>query len=159
MLVNKKSDFINNIRWMIRRDYDKVLEIEKWYGNDSPYGFESWDIDQLTAVFRRRDSIGIVYDDPDSDLISGYLIYRMRSSSSEILRFATDPMLRMNGVMSSIISKLKEKLSLQGRYKILCRVPEHNLPAQLFLSRHGFHGECRNDEIKFSHSILENDGV
>ena len=118
------------IRWMIRRDHDEVLEIER-------QSFENpWTEDDLLAFLLQRNSIGSVFEH-DRQVV-GYMLYELHRYRIRIVDFAVATEFRRCGIGRHMVERLIDKLSQQKRNSITLEVREKNLPAQLFFSAMGF---------------------
>ena len=124
------QDVGTHIRWMIRRDMDSVLDIESECF-DMPWGRQDF-----TECLTQTKCIGYV-SESDSE-VNGYMVYLALDRSITIQNFAVRPSCRRLGIGSSMINKLKEKLSFGKRTRIDVIVRETNLPAQLFFKSLGF---------------------
>jgi len=119
-----------HIRWMIRRDMQEVLDIER-----ASFEF-SWSEEDFVRCLRQRNCIGMVAEYQDQ--VVGFMIYELHKNQLHILNFAVSVECRRNGVGQQMIAKLASKLSPQRRNKILLEVRETNLAAQVFFRNHGF---------------------
>lgn len=123
-----------HIRWMLKRDFDRVLAIEQ-------ASFASpWTRGDLIAVLRGRNTIGIVAED-QRDTVLGFAVYDLLPVGVRLLDIAVAPEARHRGVGRKMICRLIQKLSpaLTDKRRILrAWVSERNLGAQLFLQRCGF---------------------
>ena len=118
------------IRWMIRRDLQEVLEIER-------ASFEiAWDEEEFRCWLRQRSVIGIVAE-LDSRVV-GYMVYELHKNQLKILNLAVHPEARRHGIGRMLVQRLIDKLCLHPRREIVLEVRETNLPAQLFLAACGF---------------------
>ncbi len=125
-----KKKYQVHIRWMIRRDMDEVLDIER-------AGFEfPWSEEDFIRCLRQRNCIGMVAE--HEDRVVGFMIYELHRSRLHLLNFAVSSEYRRFGVGSQMMQKLIAKLSNQRRSRILLEVRETNLPAQLFFRENGF---------------------
>lgn len=128
--MSLKQDLQVQIRWMIRRDMDEVLNIEH-------EGFEfPWSEDDFVRCLRQRNCIGMVAEHEDK--VVGFMIYELHKSKLHILNFAVARQYRRLGVGRQMVSKLISKLSHQRRSRIQLEVRETNLPAQVFFRESGF---------------------
>jgi len=127
MNSNQKEITSSNLRWMISRDYTRVLEIEEC-SFDYP-----WSRFQLVSCLRQRNTIGMVVE--QDDVILGFMIYELHKKSIELASFAVAPEHRRSGVGSAMVDRLKKKLSFQIRSSVFLHVRETNLDAQLFFRR------------------------
>lgn len=118
------------IRWLIRRDMDEVLNIEK-----SSFEFP-WSEEEFLCCLRQRNCIGTVAE-LDHQIV-GFMIYELHQSMLRILNFAVLPEMRRQGVGQQMVQRLIDKLSQQRRREIVLEVRETNLGAQLFFAGSGF---------------------
>lgn len=125
--------------WLIRRDVPQVLQIEQ-LGSTDP-----WTEEQLIGHLRERNTIGLVVTDKPRDLMKmnhqevfGYIVYELNKSRIHIVRLCVDPAMRRRGVASSMIQRLKSKLSNQRRRYLTANVHESQLAVQLTLAHCGF---------------------
>ncbi len=117
------------IRWLIRRDMDEVLAIERG-------SFEyPWTEEEFLCCLRQRNCIGTVAE--RDHRIVGFMIYELHQSMLRILNFAVSPDHRREGIGRQMVQRLIDKLSQQRRREIVLEVRETNLAAQLFF------GACR----------------
>jgi ribosomal-protein-alanine N-acetyltransferase len=120
----------NQIRWMIRSDMDRVLEIENAaFGNP-------WSEDDFIRVLRQRNAIGMVADRDDKVL--GFMLYELHKNRLQVVNFAVAKEWQRRGVGTEMIGKLQSKLSHMRRSKITIEVRETNLAVQFFLKQMGF---------------------
>ncbi|MFZ5833598.1 MAG: GNAT family N-acetyltransferase [Planctomycetota bacterium] len=113
-------------RWLLRRDLDAVLAIER-------EAFEfPWSRDDFIRALGERATLGAVCED-SVGRVCGYAMYRLRPRSIELLNLAVAPRERRTGVGRVIVGRLVEKgLALGRRRWLVVMVRERNLPAQLF---------------------------
>jgi [ribosomal protein S18]-alanine N-acetyltransferase len=126
------------IRWLIRRDMDEVLAIER-----ASFEFP-WTEEEFLCCLRQRNCIGTVAE-LDHEIV-GFMIYELHQSMLRILNFAVAPKMRRQGVGGQMVQRLVDKLSQQRRREIVLEVRETNLDAQLFF---------KNSEFKAVH-VLRN---
>lgn len=119
------------IRWMIRRDLEQVIDIEQ-----ACYEL-AWTEEDFLSCLRQRNNIGMVAEDEDG-IIVGYMIYELEKNSLHVINFAVCPTEQRKGIGSEMVAKLKQKLRSQSRERIYLQLRESNLGAQLFFQRHGF---------------------
>ena len=118
------------IRWLIRRDMEEVLTIER-------NSFQSaWTEEEFLCCLRQRNCIGTVAE--LDHRIVGFMIYELHKSMLRILNFAVAPEFRRGGVGNQMVQRLIDKLSQQRRREIVLEVRETNVPAQLFFANSGF---------------------
>jgi len=118
------------VRWMIRKDMPRVLDIE-FATFDFP-----WCKPDFIRCLRQQNCIGIVCE--HDGLVVGYMIYELHRKKIRVLNFAVAPGCRRQGVGRAMVAKLKSKLSEQRRFRICLAVRERNLDAQLFFRSQGF---------------------
>ena len=119
-----------HIRWMIRRDMEDVLSIER-------HSFEfPWFEEDFIRCLRQRNCIGMVAE--HGERVVGFMIYELHKTRLHILNFAVAPEFRRRGVGRQMVDKLVSKLSSQRRTRITLEVRETNLPAQLFFKQLSF---------------------
>jgi ribosomal-protein-alanine N-acetyltransferase len=119
-----KSQLRVHIRWMIRRDMQEVLDIER-----NSFEFP-WFEEDFIRCLRQRNCIGMVAE--HGERVVGFMIYELHKTRLHILNFAVAADYRRRGVGQQMIEKLIAKLSSQRRTRITLEVRETNLPAQLF---------------------------
>ena len=118
------------IRWLIRRDMDEVLGIERG-------SFEfPWTEEEFLSCLRQRNCIGTVAE-LDHQIV-GFMIYELHQSMLRILNFAVAPGMRRKGIGQQMVQRLIDKLSQQRRREIVLEVRETNLSAQLFFAKSNF---------------------
>jgi len=118
------------IRWLIRRDMDDVLAIER-----SSFQFP-WTEEEFLCCLRQRNCIGTVAELDHRIVV--FIIYELHKSMLRILNFAVAPDVRRNGIGRQMVQRLIDKLSQQRRSEIVLEVRETNVPAQLFFASSGF---------------------
>lgn len=121
-----------DIRWMIRRDLQEVLNIERASFDDP------WTEEEFRKALRLRPAavIGVVAE--RNHEIMGFMIYQLQPDHLKILNFAVALHARRCGVGRQMVQQLVDKLSVQRRRWIEFEVRETNLPAQLFFADSGF---------------------
>lgn len=144
------------VRWLIRRDMDEVLEIE-----NGSFQFPWSEAEFLTAL-KQRNVIGCVYES-SQDLVHGFMIYELHKHHLRVLNLAVAPEVRRTGVGAAMVRRLVEKLSQQRRRCFLeAELRETNLTGQLFLSRSGWravkvlkkhYDETNEDAILFRYTL------
>ena len=119
-----------HVRWMIRRDMQEVLTIEK-------EAFEfPWSDEDFTRCLRQRNCIGMVAEMSDS--VVAFMIYELHRSRLHMLNFAVLRSHRRLGIGTQMMRKLVAKLAPERRSRIVLEVRETNLPAQIFFRSLGF---------------------
>lgn len=130
MSTDSQQQLRVHIRWMIRRDMQEVLDIER-------ESFEfPWFEEDFIRCLRQRNCIGMVAE--HGERVIGFMIYELHKSRLHILNFAVTKGARMRGVGRQMAEKLISKLSSQRRTNISLEVRETNLAAQLFFKHVGF---------------------
>jgi len=131
-----------HVRWMIRRDMPEVLEIER-----ECFGQGAWTREDFIRHLRQRNCIGMVAE--HENLLVGYMVYELSRRWMLLVRLAVDPGCRGQGVGTTLLDKLKRKLSAQRRQLIVCPVQETALDTLRFLHRRGFRaiGLARQAEL------------
>lgn len=118
-----------HIRWMIRRDMPRILEIES-------ESFEHpWSEEDFLRCLRQRMVIGMVAE--IHDRVVGYEIHEAHKTTIDLLNIAVDPEYRRQRIGTQLLQKLISKLSPRGR-KIGLMITESNLDGQLFFRELGF---------------------
>lgn len=119
-----------HIRWLIRADMNKVLEIEK-QSYASPYNEEDFLKD-----LRERSTIGMAAE--INEQVIAYMIYEMKKNRFNLKKLAVHPDYRRQDVGSQMVNKLVNKLDPYCRNRVIIDIEERNVTAQLFLSSLGF---------------------
>ena len=119
-----------DIRWLIRRDMDAVLAIEK-----ACFEF-AWTEEDFLCCLRQRNCIGMVAE--RGGLVVGFMLYELHRTMLRIMNFAVEPHFHREGIGSAMVARLIDKLSQQRRRTIEAMTRETNLPAQLFFRSQGF---------------------
>jgi ribosomal-protein-alanine N-acetyltransferase len=119
-----------DIRWMIRRDMDEVMQIK-----EESFLLPWTDEDFLNAL-RQRNAIGMVAE--HGGKVVGFMVYELHKHKLHVLNFAVHPDWRRRGVGAQMVVKLKSKLSSHRRTRIALHVRESNLAAQLFFRSQEF---------------------
>ena len=126
------------IRWLVRHDYDDVLDIE----DSSEFG---WTLDVLHHHQCQRNVVGMVAE--HGEKVVGFFVYALYRDRFALLNFAVHPYYRRLGVGRQMIAKLVGKLSGDRRNRIVANIHESNLPMQLFLRANGFKAERVDGEF------------
>lgn len=130
MIFAAKNGIDAQVRWMIRRDLTSVLDIER-------QGFEfPWTEEDFLSCLRQRNCIGTVAEIKKE--IVGFMVYELTKQKINILNFGVSRSYRRQSVGTSMIDRLKAKLSPETRNMITLDVRESNLDAQLFFKANGF---------------------
>ena len=118
-----------HIRWLIRRDFGFVLDIERT--TRCP-----WGEDQLTEKLRQRNAIAFAIDDEDGDTC-GHMIYELWPKRIHLCRIAVHPEFQRRGIASALVARAKEKAINNDRTMLTAEVDEDDLVSQLFLKSQG----------------------
>ena len=118
------------IRWLIRRDLDEVVQIER------KSFAEPWIFSQLVAFQKRRNAIGVVIEDELS--VVGYMLYSLYPGMIQVDRFAVDPECRRRGLATAAFNRIIERLKQQERHTAEVIVSERNDAAHGLLKSCGF---------------------
>lgn len=125
------------IRWMLKPDMPHVLDV-------SDFSFEEpWDAATFKAWLSERNTIGWVAEGHNGKII-GYMVYRLYSTSMEILNIAVHPQHRGLGVGSAFLKKLQRKLikpasrEMRERNRLRATVVEVDMGSLLFFKANGF---------------------
>jgi len=123
------------IRWMIRRDYQEVADIE------SKCFFNPISLEKIALLLKGRMTIGLVAILSDQvtgkEFVAGYIIYDLKKDHIKIRRFVVHPNCRRIGIGREILGRMIEKLN-PNRFEIKIVLRETNLKAQLFLRSQNF---------------------
>lgn len=117
-----------NIRWLIRRDFPSILEIE-----NSSFQFP-WTEEDFANSLRQRNNIGFVAE--HHEIVVGYMIYSLLPNKFVLVSMAVHPKYRRCDVGTQLIKKLISKLD-EKRTFLELEVRETNLQAQLFFKKCG----------------------
>lgn len=120
------------IRWLIGRDMDEVLGIdmvshEQWY---------RWNRAEWAQILKERDTVGRVIVDEETSRVYGFVVYRLRQPSIDILKLAVHPLFRRRGMAASMLREIEAKVTQRaGREFVTMDVAERELPMQLLLNK------------------------
>ncbi len=118
------------VRWMIRRDMEDILAIEK-----TSFEFPWGDAD-FVGRLRQKNCIGMVAEFDDE--VVGFMIYELHKQRLHLLNFAVAARVRRQGVGRQLVEKLISKLSYQRRSQLQIEIRETNLGALNFFKAQGF---------------------
>ncbi|MDR1960222.1 MAG: ribosomal protein S18-alanine N-acetyltransferase [Planctomycetaceae bacterium] len=119
-----------HIRWMVRRDMQEVMEIER-------ESFEfPWSEDDFVHILRRRNCIGMVAEYKGE--VVGFIVYELGKNKIHLINIAVATRFRRLAVGTQLMAKLIGKLNYQHRNRITFEIRETNLRAQLFFKSIGF---------------------
>lgn len=119
-----------HIRWMIRRDMTEVMSVEN-LSFDQP-----WPEKVFLDSLRGFNCIGMVAE--YGEKIVGFMVYTLSKKKIRIENFAVHPDFRRADIGSQMLTKLVGKLASHKRDRVVVRVRESWLIAQLFFRSHGF---------------------
>lgn len=119
-----------HVRWMIRRDMPEVMETEQLC-------FEfPWSEEQFINCLREMSCIGMIAE--HNEQVVGHMVYGLRKGWLHILNFAVHPSVQRLGVGTTMVEKLKSKLSCIRRNRLVLEIRDSNLDAHLFFRAMGF---------------------
>jgi ribosomal-protein-alanine N-acetyltransferase len=121
-----------HVRWMIRADMYRVMEIENLCFN------HPWREDDFIRHMRQKHTIGMVAVDVDQDNPIGFMIYELHMNRIHLLNFAVHPSFQRRKVGMAMVNKLLSKLEPSRRNRIMLEITETNLAGQLFFKQAGF---------------------
>lgn len=127
-----------HIRWMIRRDMPRVLEILRNNGDEVTEN-------EILALLRQKNCIGMVAE-INEDII-GFMIYELKKQLIDVIYLMVDPIQNRLGYGGTLLNKLKGKLTAHRRSQLKILVRESNLCGQLFLRRYG----CKATQVLREH--------
>lgn len=113
-------------RWMIRRDMNEVLDIERRHAVGVPWGEEDF-----LKVLRDRNSIGMVVE--EGQTVVAFVLYNLEKNRLEIVRFQGD----LPEAVSLLCERLVGKLSAERRKRLVMTVNEEDVPLLLQLRDNG----------------------
>jgi ribosomal-protein-alanine N-acetyltransferase len=128
-----------HVRWLMRRDLDEVLYIERGTS-------DKWDESDISSQLRQRNCIAVVAESSDGP-IDGWMCYELHLNHIELIRIAVCTRDRRCGIGTRLIERLKDKLEQQRRNRIEVIVAGHSLTAQMFFSACGFHATPMADDL------------
>lgn len=135
-------------RWMLRRDMDEVIAI------DRSHVWERWDENDYLAILSRRDCIGVVTEEKCGQIVS-VMIQRITKRAYTIEKICVRQDMMRNGIASGMVGKLTSRLKPQSRTSVVADVKYNNLTAQRFFSSQGFIATPLADVICFEYAITE----
>lgn len=120
---------IVNIRWMIKADLPRVLEIEGESFADP------WPEEDFIRVLRQPNCIGMVAE--IGEVVVGFMIYRLGRRQIELLNLAVAHAYRRKGIGSQLVDKLKSRLQSIRRKVLRFDIADFNLLGHIFLRSQG----------------------
>jgi len=155
-IIKQKMKIRVNVRWMIKKDINRVLDIE-----EESFEFP-WSINDFFECLNHKKNLALVAEH-DGQVIGFMIINRFAFIDRHIefiihlLNFAVHPDWRKRGVGKQMISELIADLPKRpGLKKIIAKVREKNLDAQLFLKKlkfravriiHDCYEECPEEDV------------
>jgi len=118
-------------RWLIRRDMDACLEIEK-LTRKNPLDEEGF-----MQFMRTRNCIGKIVQNKEEKVIAFSIVFMM-PGKLEIARLSVHPDFQRKGIGSMILNQFKDKLSPQHKRRIEIAVSEYNDKGIAFLTTQEF---------------------
>lgn len=130
MTTATKNQINVSIRWLLHRDFDAVLEIERqcfqW----------PWDKAEMVRWLCNTNVIGMV--SLSGETVVSFMVYELCKHRLNLVNFAVHEDWRFKGVGRAMVKKLVTKLSKDRRSRITLEIRETNLDAQLFFRAMGF---------------------
>lgn len=135
------------IRWIITKDYDAIIAIER-----ESFDY-AWTRAELTKFLKRHAHIGYVA--VLNGEVVGYFLYELHPSHFELVGIAVHPQHRRAGIATKMMVELHKKMiSRRGCVKLLVR--ETNVCGQQFFKSVGYmatglvkgaYDECADDGV------------
>jgi ribosomal-protein-alanine N-acetyltransferase len=125
------------VRWMIRNDLDRVMQIQE------ASHFECLDRQEFRRWLRERNVIGVVLEHPDLygdnhfPLLTAYALYEVNRESVEIRHLRVHPVYEWQGCGRTLVEYMKRRLN-ESRNVIRVCVSEQETGSHLFLKACGF---------------------
>ncbi len=119
-----------HIRWLISRDMEQVLSIER-ENYSSPWGEET-----ILAHIKQTNCIGMVAE--LGNRVIGYMIYDLHDFYIDIASFAVLPSFADMEIDTQLLEKLKIKFSLKRRWMLNIKVREINFSRFSFWIKNNF---------------------
>ncbi len=122
--------FVPMLRWMERRDKERILEIEA-LSFDKP-----WNWDDFFRTLRNRDCHAEVVEIRRE--VAAYSVYELKGRTISILNLAVSPHIRRRGLGQILVHRLMMLLDDRRRRSLEAIVAEKNTEAQFFFRALGF---------------------
>lgn len=121
------------VRWMIERDHPDVVAISEAHAH-----WDAWTPFALKRELANVRFIGKVAD--ANGEVLGYILYRLRDRTIHLEDVAVDPGHLRRGIGARMVQEQTKRTGLTDACftHVTADVPEHNVPAQLFLRALGF---------------------
>lgn len=126
--------------WLIRRDLPSVLCM---------LGIAQ---DDLIALLRCRNVIGVVLKERSTDRSVGVAIYELHKHEITIVHFGCDVQYA-DVFFAAMVERMTEKLSQQRRTRLHINVQERDISSQIRLSELGFLGSQVDDLVVMSYYL------
>jgi ribosomal-protein-alanine N-acetyltransferase len=122
-----------SIRWMVRKDMDQVVQIERLC-----FGQHAWTTEDFFDALRNRRVISHVATlAGESDRVIGYAIKLLRPKRIELWNIAVHPEWQRSGIGTLLLHHVARGVGDHGRTELTAQVRDGNLPGQLFLKHNG----------------------
>jgi [ribosomal protein S18]-alanine N-acetyltransferase len=118
------------IRWAIRRDFDRIMEIER-----ASYD-EPWTESEMLDYVRSKTGIAMVAC--VGDQVVGSILYDRQPDCFQVDAVSVDPSWRREGIGSAMVTHLARKTGPNGKRCCSTMVRESNLGALSFFRSLGF---------------------
>jgi len=122
-----------DVHYLIRRNMDQVMQIERLC-----FGPHAWTEDDFLDELRNRRVIGhVAHMANDADMVVGYVLKLLSSKRVTITNLAVHPEWQQSGIGTLLLHHASCGMGQNGRNELVAVVRESNLPAQLFMQKHG----------------------
>lgn len=130
------------VRWLIRRDFPEVMEIDKSCFK------KRWSEQKFIQALRDRLTIGMIVE--YGEAVVGYMIYKLHKNRLFLIRMAVHPKFQKRGLGRAMIEKLKGKLSGNKRTRLTAVSTDDKLGEHLWLKACGFRAtQIKDNKYKF----------
>lgn len=137
-------------RWMIRKDIDRVLEID----SRSVHFTKRWSEGELISIIRQRNAIGMAIENEHGKVV-GFMVYELYKHHLYVERLVVEYEHRNMGYGRFMIENLIGKLSPDRRQRIIIDIEEDNVDAQLFLKSLGLQGRPNGEYVEMTYELSE----
>ena len=120
-----------HVRWMIRRDMDRVDRIER-----DCFGEFAWDRSEMIQRLRCRNCVGRVIE--MNGFVIGHMLYSCLPASFQVLRIAVVPHFQGRGHGRAMVAELQRRLNWNKRGILIASVRDRYVGGQLFFQSLGF---------------------
>ena len=141
-LERRKLRVAVDIRYMMHKDMEAVVEIEK-----TSFSGDTWDMEDFDYALASANATGIVAT--IADKIVGFMVYKSTPKGYEVIDMAVHTSHMKNGIGTQLIASLMRKLQACGRYFILYSTLAQNAGSQAFMEKVGFtkQGKPNKDQL------------